>query len=93
VLATSTISSSDPHVGRAAPSRPLLRAGIRVIPDDPRTRHTAQGWWTSEPLLVLISRGLHAVRDRPFRVHSAARPYAATMRDVEDIARRCSPTN
>ncbi|WP_280828689.1 AMP-binding protein [Mycobacterium sp. OTB74] len=61
--------------------------GIRDIPNHLRAFYIAQGWWSSKPLGRLIADGLAEAGGQPFRVHSAVRPYTATMRDVENIAR------
>jgi acyl-CoA synthetase len=87
-VAESTGPSVNTLVGRSVPPQPPVSFGVRAIPENLRAHYVAQGWWTSEPLGVMIARGLVELRDCPFRVHSVTRPYAATVYDVEVCARR-----
>ncbi|MEV5846940.1 AMP-binding protein [Streptomyces sp. NPDC051985] len=61
---------------------------MRKIPAELTERYAAEGWWTEETVGDLLTRGLTAAPDTEFRVHSAARPWAGTFRDVEAVARR-----
>src|SRR5690349_16014651 len=61
---------------------------MRKIPIELVTRYEAEGWWTQDTIGDLLSRGLDAAPDTPFRIHSAVRPWAGTFRDVELVARR-----
>ena len=61
---------------------------MREIPGALVERYEAEGWWTSDTLGDLLSRGLAAHPDTVFRVHSATRPYVGTYRDVQLVARR-----
>ncbi|MGV9797722.1 AMP-binding protein [Mycobacterium sp. NPDC003449] len=61
---------------------------MRAIPPDLTKRYVEEGWWTPETLGQVLADGLAASPDAEFHVHSAARPYAGTFRDVELTARR-----
>ncbi|MWA02425.1 AMP-binding protein [Actinomadura sp. LD22] len=61
---------------------------MRTIPEALVKRYEAEGWWTRESLGEMLARGLAAAPDAVFRVHSSARPWSGTLRDVERIARR-----
>jgi acyl-CoA synthetase (AMP-forming)/AMP-acid ligase II len=61
---------------------------MRTIPAELVRQYEAQGWWTRETLGDLLARGLQAAPGNAFRVHSAARPWSGTVRDVELAARR-----
>ncbi|MEU9347861.1 AMP-binding protein [Streptomyces sp. NPDC048278] len=61
---------------------------MREIPVELTERYAAEGWWTEETVGDLLTRGLAAAPDTEFRVHSAARPWEGTFRDVEAVARR-----
>jgi len=61
---------------------------LRTIPDELVKRYTAEGWWTGDTMGDLLSRGLAEHPDAVFRVHSAARPFTGTFRDVDLTARR-----
>ncbi|HEY9266880.1 MAG TPA: AMP-binding protein, partial [Mycobacterium sp.] len=51
-------------------------------------RYTANGWWTDETLVDLLTQGLQDAPEAEFRVHSATRPWAGSFADVENVARR-----
>ncbi len=61
---------------------------MRNIPVELTKRYVAQGWWTPETLGEMLARGLQAKPDTGFHVHSSARPWSGTFRDVEILARR-----
>ena len=61
---------------------------MRAIPAELAKRYEAEGWWTQDTLGDLLARGLQAAPGASFRVHSAVRPWAGTLRDVELVARR-----
>jgi acyl-CoA synthetase len=61
---------------------------MRTIPAELAKRYEAEGWWTGDTLGDLLARGLREAPGAPFRVHSAVRPWAGTLRDVELVARR-----
>ncbi|MEV0685434.1 AMP-binding protein [Nocardia sp. NPDC050378] len=61
---------------------------MRKIPPDLVRHYQEQGWWTSETLGDLLTDGLRAAPETPFRVHSATRPWQGTFGEVEHIARR-----
>ena len=61
---------------------------MRTIPAELVKRYEADGWWTRDTLGGLLARGLDAAPGASFRVHSAARPWTGTFRDVELVARR-----
>ncbi|MFE3317113.1 AMP-binding protein [Nocardia sp. NPDC059195] len=61
---------------------------MRTIPPDLARRYREQGWWTSQTLGDLLSEGLRAAPETPFRVHSATRPWSGTVAEVEHLARR-----
>src|SRR6478736_3551703 len=61
---------------------------MRTIPAELVKRYEAEGWWTRDTMGDLLSRGLRAAPQTPFRVHSDARPWAGTFADVELVARR-----
>ncbi|GAA4810801.1 AMP-binding protein [Streptomyces ziwulingensis] len=61
---------------------------MRKIPAELVERYEAEGWWTRETIGDLLARGVAAAPDTVFRVHSAARPWSGTFRDVEHTARR-----
>jgi acyl-CoA synthetase len=61
---------------------------MRTVPADLARRYEAAGWWTRDTIGDMLARGLAAAPDLEFRVHSEARPWAGTFRDVELVARR-----
>ncbi|KPI05224.1 o-succinylbenzoate--CoA ligase [Actinobacteria bacterium OK074] len=61
---------------------------MRKIPADLVERYEAEGFWTSDTLADLLTRGLDAAPGTAFRVHSSVRPWEGTFRDVERTARR-----
>ncbi|MFF2846297.1 AMP-binding protein [Streptomyces sp. NPDC058001] len=61
---------------------------MRKIPPDLVERYETRGWWTRDTIGDLLARGLVAAPDVEFQVHSAARPWSGTFRDVESVARR-----
>ena len=61
---------------------------MRTIPAELVKRYEAEGWWTRDTLGDLLARRLQAAPEAVFRVHSAVRPWAGTLRDVELVARR-----
>lgn len=61
---------------------------MRQIPPELVKRYEADGWWTHDTIGDLLSRGLAFAPDTTFRVHSQARPYDGTFRQVEHVARR-----
>ena len=61
---------------------------MRTIPAELVKRYEAEGWWTRDTMGDLLSRGLRAAPQTPFRVHSDVRPWAGTFADVELVARR-----
>ena len=61
---------------------------MRTIPAELVSRYEAEGWWAGETLGALLARGLDAVSDAEFRVHSAVRPWSGSFGDVERVARR-----
>ncbi|HEX9033424.1 MAG TPA: AMP-binding protein [Streptosporangiaceae bacterium] len=61
---------------------------MRTIPAELVTRYEAEGWWTRDTMGDLLARGLAAVPGADFRVHSAVRPWAGTIGEVELVARR-----
>lgn len=72
--------------GTGTSDRPTL--AVRTVPDELVRRYRDMGWWTDDSLGDLLAGGL---RDHPahgFHVHSAVRPYAGTLADVELVARR-----
>jgi acyl-CoA synthetase len=65
-----------------------MQQSLRSIPDELSERYVAEGWWLPETLGGMLARGLGANPDAEFHVHSAVRPWAGTLRDVELVARR-----
>ncbi|WP_316574406.1 AMP-binding protein [Nocardia canadensis] len=61
---------------------------MRTIPHELVQRYEAGGWWTRDTIGELLSQGLSAAPDTPFRVHSEVRPWDGTFGEVELIARR-----
>jgi acyl-CoA synthetase len=61
---------------------------LRTTPPELAARWIADGWWNDDTLGQLLDRGLTERADLDFRVHSATRPWAGTMRDVHVLARR-----
>jgi acyl-CoA synthetase (AMP-forming)/AMP-acid ligase II len=61
---------------------------MRTVPADLAKQYEAAGWWTRDTLGDLLARRLAEAPDLEFRVHSEARPWAGTFRDVELVARR-----
>jgi acyl-CoA synthetase len=61
---------------------------VRKVPAELAERYEAEGWWTRETLGELLANGLAAAPGAAFRVHSSARPWEGTLRDVELVARR-----
>jgi acyl-CoA synthetase (AMP-forming)/AMP-acid ligase II len=61
---------------------------MRTVPAVLVKRYEAEGWWMRETLGDVLARGLAAAPGAPFRVHSAAAPWAGTFGDVERVARR-----
>jgi acyl-CoA synthetase (AMP-forming)/AMP-acid ligase II len=61
---------------------------MRTVPAELVKRYEAEGWWTRDTMGDLLARGLGAVPETEFRVHSATRPWAGTFGDVERVARR-----
>jgi acyl-CoA synthetase len=65
-----------------------LELRVRKIPAEQVSRYETEGWWTRDTLGDLLTRGLDAAPDTPFRIHSDVRPWSGTFRDVEHVARR-----
>jgi acyl-CoA synthetase len=61
---------------------------MRTIPAELAKRYEAEGWWNQDTLGDMLARGLAAAPQAAFRVHSAVRPWAGTLVDVELVARR-----
>ena len=61
---------------------------MRTIPAELVSRYEAEGWWARETLGELLARGLDAVSEAEFRVHSAVRPWSGSFGEVERVARR-----
>ncbi|EFC83987.1 AMP-binding protein [Parafrankia sp. EUN1f] len=61
---------------------------MRTVPPELVKRYESEGWWTPETLGDILATGLAAAPDAQFRVHSAARPFSGTFREVELVARR-----
>ncbi|MBH0780422.1 AMP-binding protein [Nocardia bovistercoris] len=61
---------------------------MRVVPPALAQHYESEGWWTRETLGELLARGLRAAPDARLRVHSQARPWSGTFREVETTARR-----
>ncbi|MFW0785570.1 AMP-binding protein [Gordonia sp. CPCC 206044] len=61
---------------------------MREIPAELAATYRANGWWTDETIGDMLTAGLAAAPDTPFRIHSALRPWAGTFADVELVARR-----
>ncbi|MGK2318531.1 AMP-binding protein [Gordonia rhizosphera] len=61
---------------------------VRQVPVELGEKYLANGWWTTETVGDILSAGLAAAPDTPFRVHSSVRPWSGTFRDVETVARR-----
>ena len=69
-------------------SSSAARWQLREIPDALAQRYRAEGWWTDDGLSDLVARGLDAMRDAAFVVHSAVRPWRGTVAEVDHAARR-----
>ena len=69
-------------------SRSVERWQLRDVPDAVANRYLAEGWWTEDSLGDLVARGLDAMRDAAFVVHSAVRPWRGTVAEVDQAARR-----
>jgi non-ribosomal peptide synthetase component E (peptide arylation enzyme) len=61
---------------------------MRTVSADLARRYEAAGWWTRDTIGDMLARWLAAAPDLEFRVHSEARPWTGTFRDVELVARR-----
>ena len=61
---------------------------MRTVSADLTRRYEAAGWWTRDTIGDMLARGMAAAPDQEFRVHSEARPWSGTFRDVELVARR-----
>lgn len=61
---------------------------MRTIPHELVKRYESEGWWTPDTIGDLLTRGLAAAPDTPFRIHSEVRPFSGTFHDVELVARR-----
>ncbi len=64
-----------------------LRWHLREVPQPLRQRYLDEGWWTDESLGQLVAGGLERLADQPFVVHSEARPWRGTNREVDRAAR------
>jgi non-ribosomal peptide synthetase component E (peptide arylation enzyme) len=60
---------------------------LRVVPPDLACRYVHQGWWTDAGLGSMVADGLSSLGDAGFAVHSKARPWRGTMREVDRAAR------
>jgi acyl-CoA synthetase len=65
----------------------LNRWALRTVPEALVERYLAEGWWTDESLGEMVARGLAAMVDEPFVVHSDVRPWRGTVGDVDRAAR------
>ena len=54
------------------------RWSLRTVPTELARRYVAEGWWTDDSLGDMVTSGLEAMRDEPFVVHSAVRPWRTT---------------
>jgi acyl-CoA synthetase (AMP-forming)/AMP-acid ligase II len=61
---------------------------LRTVPEALVRRYVAEGWWTDDSLGDLVGRGLEAMGDATFAVHSQVRPWRGTVADVDQAARR-----
>ncbi len=60
---------------------------LRSVPEELVARYTAEGWWTDDSLGDLVERGLAAMAQDAFVVHSDVRPWRGTIGDVDRAAR------
>jgi acyl-CoA synthetase len=60
---------------------------LRTVPEALRSRYLAEGWWNDDSMGDLVARGLNAMPDATFAVHSAVRPWSSTIADVDRSAR------
>ncbi len=60
---------------------------LRSVPDSLVQHYVEQGWWTDDSLGDLVARGLAAMRDADFAVHSDVRPWRGTVGEVDRAAR------
>jgi acyl-CoA synthetase len=69
-------------------SSSVERWQLREVPDALERRYLAEGWWTDDGLGNLVARGLDAMRDAAFAVHSEVRPWRGTVAELDGAARR-----
>ncbi len=60
---------------------------LRTVPDELVARYTAEGWWTDDSLGDLVERGLAAMAQDSFVVHSDVRPWRGTIGEIDRAAR------
>jgi acyl-CoA synthetase len=60
----------------------------RKVPEVLVRPYISEGWWTDDSLGDLFARGLGAMPDATFAVHSGTRTWRGAIADVERAARR-----
>ncbi|AZG45742.1 AMP-binding protein [Gordonia insulae] len=60
----------------------------RQVPAELAEKYIANGWWTTDTVGDVLTRGLQDAPDGAFRIHSSVRPWTGTFADVDDVARR-----
>jgi acyl-CoA synthetase len=60
---------------------------LREVPEELISRYFAEGWWNDDSMGDLVARGLSAMHDATFAVHSSVRPWNGTVSDVDRAAR------
>jgi acyl-CoA synthetase len=60
---------------------------LQSASDSLRERYLSEGWWTDDSLGDLVVRGLAALPDAAFVIHSDVRPWRGTIGDVDRAAR------
>ncbi|MHB8463295.1 MAG: AMP-binding protein [Acidimicrobiales bacterium] len=68
----------------------VISSETRAVAPDLARSYAADGWWTDRSLGELLAHGLDANAANEFVVHSTTRPWAGTLGDVADLARRAA---
>ena len=65
---------------------------LRGVPAEQAEAYRANGWWTGTSLGDMVAAGLSSSGNLGLRVHSAVRPWAGTLHDVDRAARSLATT-